>query len=372
MLRTIAGHSYDGRAAQVVRGLPGRYYTDPAIFEEEKRAIFYRTWQCLGHVSMLPEKGSYFTASIVDQEIAVTRGDDGEIRAFFNICRHRGHPLLKGSGIARRIICPYHAWTYDSGGQLRNAPHTAGVSGFDAASIRLKAVRLDIFMGLIFVNLDDGATPVRALFAAVESEVRAIRPNIEAQRLVFEHPMPHACNWKASVEGFSECYHCAPVHKYLVDNVIDPTTYVLTVDGPVQRHRLQSRDGSMSQILWHLWPNLAIGFYPIPGVGTVFCTRHMYARSCAESIYHYRWYADLGMDEQGIVDYAKHHARTTGQEDADVVIQVQRGMASRGFDESLLIANPAKGDSTEHAIAAFHSQVLSALGHSRASPGKAQ
>jgi carnitine monooxygenase subunit len=363
MLQVLEPRGYDGKAAAVVRGLPGRYYTDPAIFEEEKRKIFYRTWQCLGHVSMLPDKGSYFTASIVDQDVAVIRGDDGEVRAFFNVCRHRGHPLLKGSGVARRIVCPYHAWTYDSAGQLRNAPHTSGISGFDISSIRLAAVRCEIFMGLIFVNLDADAPSVRTQFGGIEQEVRAIRSDIEGQRLVFEYPMPHACNWKASVEGFSECYHCAPVHKYLVDNVVDPTTYVLTVEGPVQRHRLQSRDGTMSQILWHLWPNLAIGFYPIPDVGTVFCTRHMYALSCTESIYHYRWYADAGMADEGIIEYAKHHATTTGKEDAEVVIQVQRGMASRGFAESLLIANPSKGDSTEHAIAAFHAQVLAALEH---------
>ncbi len=363
MVQMLDGASYDGRSAAVVRGLPGRYYTDPAIFEEEKQKIFFRTWQCLGHVAMLPEKGSFIVASVVDQEIAILRGEDDIPRAFFNICRHRGHPLLEGRGVARRIVCPYHAWTYDASGQLRNAPHTAGIAGFDASTIRLKSVRLEIFMGLLFVNLDDDAPPVASQFGAVEAEICAIRPNLEEQRLVFEYPMVHACNWKASVEGFSECYHCAPVHKYLVDNVVDPTTYVLTVEGPVQRHRLQSRDGTMSQVLWHLWPNLAIGFYPIPGVGSVLCTRHMYPRTVGESIYHYRWFADPGMDVDAIVRYAQHHATTTGKEDAEVVIQVQRGMTSRGFDSSLLIANPAKGDSTEHAIAAFHVQVLSALGH---------
>ena len=133
--------SCDETAAAVVRGLPGHYYTDPAIFEAEKRKIFFRTWQCLGHVCMLPEKTSYFTASVVDQDVAVIRGEDGEIRAFFNICQHRGHPLLKGAGTARRIICPYHAWTYDASGQLRNAPHTAGVNGFEISSVRLAPVR---------------------------------------------------------------------------------------------------------------------------------------------------------------------------------------------------------------------------------------
>jgi phenylpropionate dioxygenase-like ring-hydroxylating dioxygenase large terminal subunit len=357
---------HDGRSATVVHGLPGHYYTDPAIFEAEKRAIFHRTWQCLGHVSMLPEKGSYFTASIVDQDVFVARGDDDEVRAFYNVCRHRGHPLLAGAGTARRIVCPYHAWTYDTAGQLRTAPHTQGVTGFEPKDIRLNAVRVQVFMGLIFVNLDPAARDLRAAFGAIEGEVRAIRPNMEKQRLVFEYPMRHDCNWKASVEGFSECYHCAPVHKYLVDNVVDPTTYVLTVDGPIQRHRLKSRDGAMNQELWHLWPNLALGFYPIPGVGTVFCTRHMYAHAPDHSTYHYRWYADPGMDEARIVAYAKHHATTTGKEDAEVVIQVQRGMTSKGYDRALLIANPQKGDSTEHAIAAFHAQVLAALGHDHA------
>ena len=85
MLKIVEPRGYDGKTAAVVRGLPGHYYTDPAIFEAEKRKIFFRTWQCLGHVCMLPEKTSYFTASVVDQDVAVIRGEDGEIRAFFNI-----------------------------------------------------------------------------------------------------------------------------------------------------------------------------------------------------------------------------------------------------------------------------------------------
>jgi len=361
----LAAGTYGETGVAVVDAIPASYYTDPKIFELEGKLIFDKAWQCLGHISMAPKSGDYFTGSIIDQQIIIARGDDDILRAFYNVCQHRGHQLVEGSGHCRRFVCPYHAWTYNLDGSLKAAPQTKNLPMFNPADIRLKEIRLETFCGLVFVNMDPEAASLAQEFGFLEGDIRRTVPNIEQQRLVFEHPIVHRSNWKASVENFSECYHCGPVHHYLTANVIDSASYQLTVAGRSQRHFIKGRDAALEQHLWFLWPNTAFGLYPVPGVGMVFCIRNMYPVKFDETIYHYRWFAAPGIDETKIVEYATHHAETTGAEDAAVASGAQRGMNSRGFTHGLLFANPASSATSEHAIAAFHRWVLDAHSASR-------
>ena len=101
--------------------LPSHLYTSPEIFAREREAIFFKSWHLAGHVSDLPESGSYITASINDQGVFICRGKDGMLRGFYNVCAHRAHELLTGTGRARVITCPYHAWSYHLTGELRSA-----------------------------------------------------------------------------------------------------------------------------------------------------------------------------------------------------------------------------------------------------------
>ena len=137
--------------------LPARYYTDPEIFEREKEAIFFKTWQFVGHVEDLPEPGCYITTKIFDQNVVIIRGKDGHLRAFYNVCSHRAHELLEGSGKEAKISCPYHGWTYELDGGLFSARGSEKVKGFEPSEFCLKTVRLEVFLNLIFVNLDPDA-----------------------------------------------------------------------------------------------------------------------------------------------------------------------------------------------------------------------
>ena len=112
--------------------MPSALYVDPSVLEHEREAIFWRNWIFVCHESEIAELGAYVTADIVGQPVFVVRSDDGEIRAFYNVCQHRGHLLLEGSGtIGQRITCPYHAWAYDSHGQLRGARMSDRMESFD-------------------------------------------------------------------------------------------------------------------------------------------------------------------------------------------------------------------------------------------------
>lgn len=354
----------DQEFRNVTRTLPSHYYTEPAIYEEEKQRIFYRHWQCIGHVCMARKSGDYFTHKVADQELVIVRGDDNQLRVFHNVCQHRAHPIVEGKGNVRMFVCPYHSWSYKLNGALRRAPNSQSAPEFALSQIRLNAVQLRILCGLIFVKLQGHGNDFGNLLGNMEEEVRRIKPDIEHLRLAVEYSIVHRCNWKVSVENFSECYHCPSVHRHLTRHIIDPTTYRVDVAGYIHRFYCEGRGNVENQQLWWAWPNTAIGVYPIPSVGSVFCTRHMYPVDHETTNYHYRWYADEEMPDEPIFEYAKHHVDTTGAEDAAVTEAVQRGLASLGFERGYLFSGPDSGPFSETAVAHFQSLVMAALGRS--------
>ena len=140
--------------------LPSRYYTDPGIHDQEMSAIFQCSWLYVGHVSDLPDVGSYLTEEVAGQPILIVRSQDNSLRAFFNVCQHRGHTLLSGRGqLKGRIVCPYHAWCYGLDGALLSARMTRDIPNFDLAEFPLKPIQLATAAGLLFVNFDPTASP---------------------------------------------------------------------------------------------------------------------------------------------------------------------------------------------------------------------
>ncbi|QBR37607.1 aromatic ring-hydroxylating dioxygenase subunit alpha [Leisingera sp. NJS201] len=138
--------------------------------------------------------------------VIVMRGQDGEIRAFYNVRIHRGHELLEGKGCAKKMTCPYHAWTYDTTGQLRAAPNATSFTGFDKAQHRLRQVRVEVFFGLVLVNLDAEAMPFVELAAEAVPEIRDYAPNHESYHRAALTGRLASANWKVVAENFNECY----------------------------------------------------------------------------------------------------------------------------------------------------------------------
>jgi len=141
--------------------LSPRLYRDPEVLELEQRRIFARTWQFAGHISQLPETGSYVTASAGAEPVLVLRDEHGELRAFRNVCRHRGSRLLSGSGkCGKAIRCRYHGWTYRTDGELIGVPEGRSIGGLDKSALGLFPARVETMCGLVFVNLDIHAQPL--------------------------------------------------------------------------------------------------------------------------------------------------------------------------------------------------------------------
>ena len=188
-------------------------YVDPKWYQVDLNQIISRTWQWVCHIEKLREPGSFVTIEIAGQPIAVVRGREGALRAFYNVCKHRAHALLSGEGKTAKIMCPYHAWTYKPDGQLARAPHTEHLQDFDPKAIRLDPVQVEEFCGFVYVNLDPGASPLRSQSGDLETEIRHWAPDID--QLTFAHRLSYdiKSNWKNVVDNFLECYHCPVAHK---------------------------------------------------------------------------------------------------------------------------------------------------------------
>ena len=356
---------HDVAEASPALTMPSRYYTDPDVYELDKERIFYRTWQFAGHVNDLPEPGCFRTVRIADESLVVVRGRDGVIRAYYNVCRHRAHRLVDGGGRCRTFVCPYHAWTYDLEGRLVAAPGTDEIRGIDKAAIRLSEVHLEVFCGLLFVNLDDHAVPLTDLYPGLQEEILAAKPGLSGMVRVFEDRIAHHCNWKVSVENFSECYHCPVVHRYVVSNIYSADDYRITISGGIVRHfspRLSDREAHGDLHIWHLWPNLAIELFPLHRAISI---RHFEAEGPRATTYTYLWYADPDLPKaaiEAVVETGRIYRETYGAENARLVMNVQKGLESRAYDRGPLVLTPAITAESEHAVAHFQSRYLDAIG----------
>jgi Rieske 2Fe-2S family protein len=194
------------------RTLPRRVYTDADVFALEGRVLFARTWLCVGREEDLPDAGSYLTQEIGGERILVVRGEDRALRAFFNVCRHRGARLVEEPcGRLRGAIgCPYHAWTYALDGRLLRAPRAE--PGFRTEDFPLAQARLETFGGFVFANLDSAAPALATTLADLPDFARYRLADLRRARTI-EYTV--AANWKVVAENYSECYHCPGVHPQL-------------------------------------------------------------------------------------------------------------------------------------------------------------
>src|SRR6266516_1940425 len=194
--------------------LAQQYFVSPEVFAEEQDRIFSKQWVLVGHQGQLAKAGDYFVAVVAGESLIIVRDKGGEVLGFYNVCRHRGTRLREDrNGHLSAIQCPYHAWTYGLDGRLIGAPHMDEVPGFDKADYSLRAVRLALWEGFIFINLDENAMPLEEWFAPLNGKfshwnMSILRP---AKRIEYDV----RANWKLMFENYSECYHCPGVHPML-------------------------------------------------------------------------------------------------------------------------------------------------------------
>ncbi|MBI4263707.1 MAG: aromatic ring-hydroxylating dioxygenase subunit alpha [Acidobacteria bacterium] len=227
-----AFHKTASSFRQGARTLPGEYYTSGSVFADEQDAIFARQWNCVGRAARIPDAGDYIVRTVAGESLIVVRGQDGELRGLFNVCRHRGTRLCaEGAGrFSGTIQCPYHAWTYTTEGRLIGAPHMQDVEGFDKDDYPLHAAAVAEAHGFLFVTVDRDATPFEAWFAPMLT--RLARFGLASLESGHRATYDVRANWKLVFQNYSECQHCPVIHPALASVVPYQSGANDLVEGP--------------------------------------------------------------------------------------------------------------------------------------------
>jgi choline monooxygenase len=219
-------------AAVDTRTVPWSWYTDPAVLSLEQERIFRRSWQYLGRRDEVAESGSFAATRVGDVPVVLVRDEEGTLRAFLNVCRHRGSIVCEGSGKRATLQCPYHAWTYGLDGKLVAAPRFSREGRSDADELGLVQLRLDTWGPLMFVNPDADAAPLSEFLGDVPELIQAAGIDLDALRFLQRAESELDTNWKISAENFLECYHCAVAHPgFSAVMDVSPDAYLLEMQG---------------------------------------------------------------------------------------------------------------------------------------------
>ncbi|MBC8100439.1 MAG: Rieske 2Fe-2S domain-containing protein [Armatimonadetes bacterium] len=193
--------------------MPARWYTDPTVLEAEKHKIFWKTWQPVGRLADVARPGDFFACDILGEPLVVSRGVDMTLRAFYNVCRHRGAQVARGKGNRKSLQCMYHGWTYGLDGKLMRAPEFEGVENWNAKDVCLPEVKVEAWGPWIFVNLDPDAPALAdTSYGKVHSEIIGSGFNIDNMALIERRDYIIDCNWKVYVDNYLEGYHLPTAH----------------------------------------------------------------------------------------------------------------------------------------------------------------
>ena len=238
--------------------LPTGAYTDPAITALEVERLFRRDWVCVGRTDEVPEPGDYLTHRIADTSVAVVRQGDGSLKALVNICRHRMAELLTGQGHLAKIVCPYHAWSYDLTGRLLMTPFMG--EGIDKKEVCLPTLRCDLWEGWIYVTGDPDVAPISERLESLSRRIADYR--MAEHVMVYRADEVWACNWKSLAENFTESYHLFSSHKHTLQP-FTPTQGVWCEPGDAGWN-IHWMDTSAPQTrIWDDTPEAALNTFPL-------------------------------------------------------------------------------------------------------------
>ena len=342
-------------------------YRESSYLELEKQQIFHRSWQFLCHEEKLREPGSYMAVNVQGQSIVACRDTEGELRAFYNVCKHRGHELLKGEGKTRLIVCPYHAWSYHLDGRLQAARRSELIENFDIDKVCLTQVQIETFCHLVFVNLDPDAAPLIEQSGDLGREVMHYAPDLGD--LTFAHRLTYRikANWKAVVDNFLECYHCPVAHKDFC-TLVEMDTYKVTTYGIYSSHMAKAGRGDnkaygvgdasvTDHAVWYLWPNTTLMRYP--GRGN-FMVWRFYPMGPEETYEVFDFFFETDQPNEAEKEAISFIDNVLQPEDIGLVESVQRGMQTPAFSQGRYLVDPDGSGMSEHAVHHFHSLILAA------------
>lgn len=362
-------------------GLPSWAYTDPDYHATEMERVIAPSWQIVCHLSDIPNVGEWRSLNLLGESIIVIRGEDDKVRAFANVCRHRGMRLVDGTaGCAKKLVCPYHAWVYELDGRLSGVPSKRDYPALDLSETGLFTVDIEIWQGFVFVRLKNGGgLSVEDMMAPAMPEIGLYR--FEAMRPVgTASTRPRKVNWKTVGDNYSDNLHIPVAHDGLTR--LFGKSYAISAHGWADRMSGEISDTPSANfwerfyqthlpradhlpdafqrrwLYWKLWPNMAFDLYAdqidfmhwVP-TGPQTCDLRVMTYALPDA------YTPHGKGrEMKLVRYANDRInRVVNAEDTWLIERVQAGMWSRYFDAGPLAAS-------EVCLRSFNQKVRTIMG----------
>ncbi len=348
--------SYDaGAPLDEAWTIPAPWYVDERVAELERRTVFSRTWQMVGRLDQLAEPGQYVTAMLAGEPIVVVRGEDRQLRGFFNVCRHHAAAVMtEEAGKAPILRCPYHGWTYALSGELKGTPDFAGVCNFDRGRNGLVPVETAVWERFVFVRLEPGGPPLEEELGPLVGQFAELKLErfqfVERRRWTFE------CNWKVFVDNYLDGgYHVPHLHKSL-SSVLDYSQYMIETGenwclqwSPIDHTNAEGdvaavRGGKKALYYW-IYPNFMVNWYE--GVMDTNLVRPLGAHR-SEVIFDF-YFTDVATPEaiarcKASIDVGNR----VQDEDLAICDSVQRGLTSRAYRAGRLSVRREGGEHVFH------------------------
>ena len=337
--------------------IPSPWYFDQAVAQLEHDNVFATTWLVVGRVDQVQKKGEYFTADIGGEPIVVARGEDNQLHAFYNVCRHHAAAVVtEAQGCAKQFRCPYHGWTYGIDGALKGMVEFEGVCNFDRAKNGLVPVKADTWENFVFVNLDGKATPLKDFLGAIPGIVAPLQ--LTKKMKYFDRRVYTLnCNWKVNVDNYLDGgYHVPHAHKGL-SSVIEYTKYTIEnfERACLQSSPLSSDSKSESGVAatrqgraFYLWiyPNFMLNAYE--GVMDTNLVLPLAVDKCAVVFDYY--FSDVSKKAAKKNQASIKVSEKVQEEDEAICDAVQRGLASRAYVAGRLSVRREAGEHLFHRL----------------------
>ncbi|CAN5530464.1 SRPBCC family protein [soil metagenome] len=337
--------------------LPSHLYLDPAVLEREKETIFGRTWQLVARGDELARIGDFVPATIVDEPIVITRGLDGKLRGFYNVCRHRAGQVALSRGNRKSLQCRYHGWTYGLDGCLRAAPEMEATEGFRKEDFGLLPIRVEAWGPFVFANLDPGAPGLAEVMGVIPAEVVEAGYDVSQMRLIERRDYVIECNWKVYVDNYLEGYHLPIAHPSLFREVdydayrVETFRYYSKQHAPIRdlkpgeelgrdRRYLRSAEGENEALYYWLFPNTMFNIYQDNMSSNV-----ILPLSADRTLTIFEWFFAEPGTGAGWESMQQTIAFSDEIQQEDIVLceQVQRGLRSRAYDTGRFSAKRENG-----------------------------
>ena len=356
--------------------LPGSYYVDPEIYEREKEEVWFKTWQFVGYAADLRDPGDYITADLLDQKILISRGKDGALRAFYNVCMHRGHILAEGKGNKSIFTCPFHAWSYDTTGALKAAGNAENVAGFQLEDFSLSEIRVEQLGHMVFVNLSPEGPTLDEICGDIVDEFRDVVPRYDALYNFRRDRYEVKANWKLAFDQM-ECYHCPVLHPQIMgkDAYLEPSFEITSHEYWSTHHThgnakvIAGEKGELpyefgpdeeinNSAIWWIWPNLIFVAHRGP---SNLKTMHIVPDGPERFIMHIdNFLADDPPQEKSLSNI-NYNRDVLQPQDLGAMERQQLGLHSRGYFQGRLMVDQERTWRSEHGTHHFDRLIWEAI-----------